>query len=75
MLKNEINLKSLSIILVMLRNTYTKIYEITADKDIEKCYIKYTNEIISIYKDTYNNKQIRIIKCTKDLILAIGDVI
>lgn len=75
MLKNEINLKNLNIILVMLRNTYMKIYEITADKDIEKCYEKYTCEIVKIYKDTYNNKQIRIVKCTKDLMLAIGEEI
>ena len=75
MISNNVNLKFLAIVKTMMESTEKKIYDKSADPQITYQYRKYKEKIIEVYKDAYNNKQIRIIKIAKDFILDVGDVI
>ena len=75
MISNNVNLKFLAIVKTMMESTEKKIYDKSADSQITYQYRKYKEKIIEVYKDAYNNKQIRIIKIAKDFILDVGEII
>ena len=75
MLANDINVKMLSLIETMLESSSPKIYELTPGQDIAYLYRNFTSKVKDIYKDAFNNKQIRIIKEAKELIFKIGEEI
>jgi len=75
MLANDINVKMLSLIETMLESSSSKIYELTPGQDIAYLYRNFTSKVKDIYKDAFNNKQIRIIKEAKELIFKIGEEI